>query len=76
MFKYVIYFYQQYLLAKTNVTRGLNDLQFIEDGRVKGSGIVFCLDPKGHFTARVIGGGQRLSVAGIPDSMNDLLLFF
>ena len=37
-------FISNVLLAKTNVTRGLNDLQFIEDGRVKGSGIIFCLD--------------------------------
>ena len=43
-------------LAKTNVTRGLNDLQFIEDGRVKGSAIMFCLDPNGLFTGRVMGG--------------------
>ena len=45
-------------LTKTNVTRGLNDLQFIDDGRVKGLGIIFCLDPEGHFTVRVIGGGS------------------
>jgi hypothetical protein len=63
-------------LAKTNVTRGLNDLQFIDDGRVKGSGIIFCLDPEGHFTVRVIEGGRRLSVAGIPNSLHDHLLFF
>jgi hypothetical protein len=63
-------------LAKTNVTFGLNDLEFIDDQRVKGSGIIFCLDPEGHLTARVIGGGRRLSVAGIPNSLHDHLLFF
>ena len=53
-------FISNVLLAKTNVTRGLNDLQFIEDGRVKGSGIIFCLDPEGHYTVRMIASENPL----------------
>lgn len=44
------------LSVKKNISPGLNDLQFTEDGQVKGSAIMFCLDPKGQFTWRVIGG--------------------
>ena len=58
-------FISNVLLAKINVTWGLNDLQFIEDGRVKGLGIISCLDPEGHFTARVIGGGRPVLYDGI-----------
>ena len=39
---------------------GLNDLQFTEDGRVKGSATIFFLDPNGQFTGRVIGGSMNL----------------
>ena len=44
------------LLVKKITAPGLNDLQFTDDGQVKGLAIIFCLDPEGKFTGRVVGG--------------------
>ena len=64
------------LSVKKNIAPGVNDLQFTKDGWVKGSAIIFRLDTKGQFTKGEWLGGLRLSVARIPSSMKDHLLFF